>query len=150
MLNLQELKQKLICFWKDGKMNLNFKISELIKSNCADTNNINNMPDINSLDCMLDLIVNCLQPIRNLLNKPMIITSGYRNIKLNRLVGGTKNSQHVKGQAADFVIRGMTPKEIIEIIKKSDIEFDQIINEYDKWVHVSYIKGKNRKSIINI
>lgn len=131
-------------------MKLNFKMSELIYSAKAVEYNINNMPDINSLDCMLDLIINCLQPIRNLLNKPMIITSGYRCDRVNKLVDGTNNSQHKKGQAVDFIVRGMKPKEIIEIIKDSDIEFDQMINEYDSWIHVSYNKKNNRKSIIKI
>ena len=83
---------------------LNFKLSELIRSDTAVQHNINNMPDINSLDCMLELIVNCLQPIREKLGKPMIITSGYRNSQVNKLVGGASNSQHTKGQAVDFVV----------------------------------------------
>lgn len=124
---------------------LKFKMSDLIYSQKAIELNINNMPDINSLDCMLDLIYYCLQPIRNQIKKPMIITSGYRCPKLNEKVGGSDKSQHMKGQAADFVIKGMPPKEIIDIIIKSNIEYDQLINEYDKWVHISYIKGKNRK-----
>lgn len=128
-------------------LKVNFKISELIYSKIATQKNISNMPDINSLDCMLDLIVNCLQPIRNLLNKPMIITSGYRNDKVNKLVNGANNSQHKKGQAVDFVVKGMKPSEIIEIIRKSNVEFDQLINEYDRWTHVSYLKDKNRKQI---
>ncbi len=127
---------------------LNFKISELIYSETAVKNNINNMPDINSLDNMLNLIYYCLQPVRELLNAPMIITSGYRNQIVNRLVGGVNSSQHTKGQAVDFVIKGMTPSQIISIIKTSKIEFDQLINEYDKWVHISYNKGKNRAQIL--
>lgn len=127
---------------------LNFKISELIYSETAIKNNINNMPDINSLDNMLNLIYYCLQPARELLNAPMTITSGFRNPLVNRLVGGVNSSQHLYGQAADFIIKGMTPNQIISIIKTSKIEFDQLINEYDKWVHISYNKGKNRKEIL--
>lgn len=127
---------------------LNFKISELIHSDTAIKNNINNMPDINSLDNMLDLIFYCLQPIRNLIKKPMIIPSGFRCKKVNELVGGKANSQHLKGQAVDFQIKGMTPREIIEIIKKSNIEFDQLINEYNLWVHVSFNKTKNRRQVL--
>lgn len=129
-------------------MNLNFSISELIKSDIAKQNNIDNMPDLKSLDNLLTLVVCCLQPIRNLIKKPMIITSGFRSSKVNFFAGGAINSQHLYGQAADFVIKGMTPKEIIEIIKKSDIEYDQLINEFNKWVHISFNKDKNRKRIL--
>ncbi len=129
-------------------MNLNFKISELIYSDTAIKNNINNMPDINSLDSMLDLIFYCLQPIRNKINKPIVITSGFRNNEVNRLVKGKNNSQHLKGQAVDFVIKGMNIGDIIDFIKKSDVEYDQLINEYNKWVHISFVKGKNRKQIL--
>lgn len=124
---------------------LNFKLSELIHSDKAIEHNINNMPDINSLDCMLDLICYCLQPIRDIFGKPIIITSGYRCQEVNKLVKGSSNSQHTKGQAADFIIKGIPVADIIEIIEKSSIEYDQLINEYDKWVHISYVKGKNRK-----
>lgn len=123
---------------------LNFKMSELIHSDTAIQHNINNMPDINSLDCMLDLIFYCLQPIRNVIGFPMIITSGYRNAEVNRLVGGKVNSQHTKGQAVDFVVGGFNIEKIIDIIKNSGIEYDQLINEYGQWVHISFVKGKNR------
>ena len=129
-------------------MSLNFKMSELIHSDTAVKYNINNMPDINSLDCMLDLIVYCLQPIRNKIGKPMIINSGFRNSQVNKLVGGVSTSQHCKGQAVDFVIKGMSIAAVIEFIKKSGIEFDQLINEYDKWVHISFVKDKNRKQVL--
>jgi uncharacterized protein YcbK (DUF882 family) len=129
-------------------MNLNFKISELIHSDLAVQNNINNMPDINALDNLLELTFYCLQPIRDLIKKPMIITSGFRCSKVNFFAGGAINSQHLYGQAADFIIKGMAPKEIIEVIKNSNIEYDQLINEFDKWVHVSFNKGKNRKQIL--
>lgn len=129
---------------------LNFRMSELIKSDTAIKHNINNMPDINSLDCMLDLIYYCLQPIRDKLNKAMIITSGYRNVRVNQLAGGAAASQHLKGQAVDFKIKGMTPKQIVEFICSSGVEYDQLINEYDKWVHVSFVKGKNRKQVLKI
>lgn len=106
------------------------------------------MPDINSLDNMLNLIYYCLQPIRNKLNKPMIITSGYRNPVVNRLAGGVNNSQHTQGQAVDFTVNGLTPAQIIEIIKKSGIKFDQLINEYNRWVHISFNKGNNRGMVL--
>ncbi len=129
---------------------INFKISEFLKSDTAAKNNINNIPDFNSLDNILDLIINCMQPIRNLFNLPVIITSGFRCQKLNKIVGGSANSQHLVGCAADFKIKSLTPDKIIQKIKNSNIEYDQLINEYDKWVHISYRKDKNRKQILKI
>ena len=134
-------------------MNLNFKISELIHSDTSIKHNINNMPDINSLDNMLELICYCLQPLREKIKKPMIITSGYRNSEVNKLVGGVANSQHTKGQAVDFVINRMTVEQIINFIKVNNIEFDQLIGEYNKnskWVHISYVKNNNRKQVFNL
>ena len=127
---------------------INFKISELIKSEIAIKNNINNMPDMKSLDNLLDLIFYCLQPIRNIIKQPMIITSGYRCNKLNCLVNGSKNSQHLFGCAADFVVENYSVNKIIYMIKESNVEFDQLINEYDNWVHISFLKNKNRNEII--
>lgn len=131
-------------------MDLKFSISELITSDTAARYNINNMPDIRALDNMLELIYYVLQPLREIIKKPMKITSGFRNSQVNRLVGGAKNSQHVTGQAADFTIDDMTPAQVIEIVKKSGIEFDQVINEYNKWTHISFNKGKNRKQVLKI
>lgn len=125
-------------------------MSELIHSDTAILHNINNMPDINSLDNMIDLVYYVLNPIRERIKKPMIITSGYRNEKVNRLVGGKNTSQHLKGQAVDFIIQGMKPSEIVHFIRNTYIEYDQLINEYDKWVHISYNKGNNRQQCFKI
>lgn len=132
---------------------LNFTISELVKSDTAERQGINNTPDINSLDNLLELIFYVLQPIRDKLGKPMVITSGYRSAKVNALVGGVGNSQHLYGQACDFVVNGMTPKQVVEFIKKSGVEFDQCIEEHScntSWVHISYNKNHNRKQILLI
>ena len=129
-------------------MNLNFTISELCKSDIAKQKGIRNIPNLAELDNMLNLIVYCLQPIRERINKPMIISSGYRSYALNKEVGGVYNSQHTKGQAVDFTVPGMTIAEVINIIRNSGIEYDQLINEYNRWVHISYSKGCNRKQIL--
>lgn len=130
---------------------LNFTMSELIHSDKANLHKINNVPtDPKILDNMLNLIVYCLQPLRNKVGKPIIITSGYRCEKVNKLVGGVSNSQHQTGQAVDFTIKGMTVAQAVEYIKISGIEFDQLINEYGAWVHISYNKGHNRRDVRKI
>lgn len=129
---------------------INFKISEFINSDVALKNNINNIPNVDSLDNILNLIVYCMQPLRNLLKTPILITSGYRCKELNKKVCGSENSQHLYGCAADFITRTFKPKDIIEIIKKSNIEYDQLINEKNLWIHISFVKNKNRKQILYI
>ena len=126
---------------------LNFTISELVKSDTAEKAGINNTPDINSLDNLLELIFYVLQPLRDKLGKPMIITSGFRSKKVNELVGGVGNSQHLYGQACDFVVNGMTPAQVVEFVKNSGIEFDQLIDE-GSWTHISFNKGHNRKQVL--
>lgn len=123
---------------------LYFSISELIHSDKAILHRINNMPDINSLDNMLNLIHYCLNPIRTAIKKPMLVTSGYRCEELNKLVGGADNSNHLTGCACDFIIKGMKPKEIIKFITAMNIEYDELVNEYDSWVHIAYRHNNNR------
>ena len=131
---------------------LNFTMSELLHSDIAEKYNIYNVPDKAHLDNLLILICECLQPIRNYINKPMIISSGYRNPRLNAhpLINGRPESQHCIGQAVDFTIKGMTPKQIVEKVIGSGVEFDQLINEKDCWVHISYNKGNNRKQVLKL
>lgn len=129
---------------------LNFKMSELIQSDTAIRYNINNMPDITSLDNMLKLIVNCLQPLRNELKKPIIVTNGYRSFSLNKKLEQlgykpSKTSQHCKGEAVDIMVKGMTQEQLFDFIRKSDVEYDQLIWEQDNnCVHISY-SNKNKK-----
>ena len=130
--------------------NLNFSISELVKSDKANQHGIKNTPNISQVDNLLNLIVFCLQPVRDMLQKPMIITSGFRNPQLNKLVGGVSNSQHLEGKAADFIVSGESVAGIIFKIQTSNIEYDQLINEYDKWVHISFNKGYNRKKYLKL
>lgn len=129
---------------------LYFKLSEFIHSETAIIHKINNMPDINSLDHLLDLIFYVMQPLRDKARKPIIITSGYRNQQVNKLICGALNSQHTNGQACDFIIKGLPVSSSIDFIKKSGIVYDQLINEYDKWVHISFVKGKNRMMLFQI
>ena len=131
---------------------LHFSMSELLHSDIAEKYNIYNIPEKKDLDNLLILICECLEPIRLYINKPMIISSGYRNPRLNAhpLIGGATNSQHCTGQAVDFTIKGMTPKQIIEKIKASGVEVDQCVNERNCWVHLSYNKGKNRNQYFEI
>ena len=127
---------------------LNFTIKELVHSDNAIKAGIDNTPNIEQVDNLLNLIFYCLQPIRDKLKKPVIITSGYRNYQVNFLAGGTLNSQHTKGEAAAFKVPGMSFTQVVNFIVNSGVEFDQLINEKNQWVHISYRKGNNRKQVL--
>lgn len=130
-----------------------FTINELTKSSTASRLHINNTPSQEVKDNLNKLIDNVLDPLRELYGKPIIVNSGYRCPKLNKAVGGARNSQHLIGQASD--IRTVTNtkesnKQLFDIIKNSKLPFDQLINEYDfNWVHVSY-GPRNRRQVLTI
>ncbi len=79
-----------------------------------------------------------LQPIRDSLGKPLIITSGYRPPWLNALIGGSKTSAHMLGRAADFHCYGMRNYDLAQFIESlvEKLMIDQLIYEYGQWVHV--------------
>ena len=91
-----------------------------------------------------------LERVRTLLGAPITISSGYRSPQLNKAVGGVVGSQHVKGQAVDFTAKTFgTPDQIVNAIRKSNIPFDQLIREYDSWVHISF-SDVSRKQVLII
>lgn len=94
---------------------------------------------------------NVLEPISKKLSEKfgvhvsIYVSSGYRCERLNIAVGGSKTSDHPKGEASDITVRVMTVEEFYQFIKKSGIVFDQLIQEFGRWVHVSYNPfGQNR------
>ena len=97
-----------------------------------------------------------LDPLREKLGKPISVSSGYRCDALNIKAGGTTNppSQHTTGKAADIIITGMTPKQVMDfVINNTNLPFDQIILEYNSWCHLSYdhdkLQQRGTKYVIN-
>lgn len=130
-----------------------FTINELTKSDVAKRSKINNIPTKQEERNLIALVENILDPLRQAYGKPIIVTSGYRCERLNRLVNGSKNSQHRTGQAADIRTIEDTieeNKKLYDLIIKLDLPFDQLIDEYNfDWVHVSY-SPRNRKQVLKI
>lgn len=77
-----------------------------------------------------------MQPLRDAVKRPIFISSGFRSWDLNSLIGGSKTSAHVSGNAADFVVAGMTPLETCNLIVELELPFDQCIHEFGRWVHL--------------
>lgn len=130
-----------------------FSMSELIHSDTAIQHRINNMPDITSMDNMLNLIHYLLNPLRTYLRRPIIVSSGFRCKELNAKVGGSENSQHLKGQAVDILAEGMKAKDLAKFILNTGLDFDQLILEKKgliEWVHISFVKKNNRNQYLEI
>ena len=84
------------------------------------------------------LCVEVLEPLRRFLgNKVIVILSGYRPSWLNKAVGGSKNSDHLLGAAADIVVTGMSPRAVCQAVQRSTIPFKQCILEFGEWTHIS-------------
>lgn len=120
-------------------------------SNVALQNDVVNLPsrhkEAKVYYNLVVLVENLLDPIRERFAVPMIITSGYRCERLNKLVGGVDNSQHMKGEAVDFCFAGFSKKEMaaafFEIAEEFD--FDQLIYYKKKGIiHISYNRDNNR------
>tara|TARA_R110002095_G_scaffold73908_1_gene62953 strand:- start:383 stop:838 length:456 start_codon:yes stop_codon:yes gene_type:complete len=133
------------------RLSKNFVLSEITHSNTAKRLGIDNDPTKKHLQNMQRIVDILLQPLRDALG-PIRISSGYRNPSLNRAIGGSSKSQHCKGEALDLQFwKGgeMCNKEIYEWILQSDLEFDQMINEFDfAWIHISLKEKNNRNQVL--
>ena len=118
-----------------------FTLQELTFSQTAARKGIDNTPEPKILDNLF-ILANGMEDVRNLLNAPIHVSSGYRCIELNDLLGSKRTSQHTKGLACDFTSNAYgSPADIVLAIVSSDISFDQIILEYDRWCHISFVKN---------
>jgi len=133
------------------RLSKNFVLSEITRSGTAKRKGISNEPNKEHLENLQRLISNLVQPMRDELG-PIRVTSGYRSPKLNRSIGGSKKSQHCKGEALDlqFWKEGqLCNKEVYDWVLNSNLEFDQMINEFDfSWIHISLRKEGNRKQVL--
>ena len=113
-----------------------FSLEEMTASMTASRRGISNEPTPEALNNLKRLCLH-LEKIRALLGRPITITSGYRSPEVNMLIGGSKNSQHSFGCAADIKVAGMAPDDVIAAIVTSNLPYDQLIREFDSWIHYS-------------
>ncbi len=95
------------------------------------------------------LMTKIMDPIREYFGRPIDPSSVYRDPVVNVHVGGSATSQHPYGEACDFNVPGVSVREVMRAILKMGIPFDQLIDEYGQWVHVSYTERRaNRGEIL--
>jgi len=129
------------------KLSPHFTLEEMTRSHTALRLAIDNTPDEESVESLSHVCLEILEPVRENYGVPFSPSSGYRSNELNQVLGGSKNSQHCRGQAADFEIPGASNLEVADWIRNK-LEFDQLILEYfdhedpsKGWVHSSVVGG---------
>lgn len=114
-----------------------FTLEELIKSDTAVRFNLDNTPTPDVIENLKWLCVKILEPLRGKVG-PILVSSGYRSLAVNTKVGGASNSAHILGQAADISVPNMTVEQLYQLIKTTALPFDQLIQEFNAWVHIQY------------
>lgn len=131
----------------DERLSPDFHLSEFLRSQTALRKGLNNAPDAAVLGAIRNFLAPGMQQVRDLINAPIHVSSGYRSPMVNAAVGGSRSSQHTQGLACDFTAPFFgTPLQICRAIVASKITFDQLIYEGD-WVHISF-SAKPRRSVL--
>jgi hypothetical protein len=126
-------------------MTPHFTLAELTATSHRQFDNTPNEKELANLQKLAEF----LEQVKTLLDgKPIMITSGYRSKQVNDSVGSSDKSQHRLGYAADFKVPGMTPDQVVRAIIDSDLQFDQIIREFDAWTHISISPSPRRQALI--
>ncbi|MEE1868950.1 D-Ala-D-Ala carboxypeptidase family metallohydrolase [Pseudomonas auratipiscis] len=132
-------------------MNLSehFTLAEMTASQSAVRLGIDNSPSVETLDNLRRLCA-LLEQVRLLVEKPVLVSSGYRSTELNRIIGGAPQSAHMQGLAADINVPGMSPATLARCVADSPLMFDQLIIEFDQWVHLGLAEGLQRRQLLTI
>lgn len=132
------------------KLSEHFSLDELTFSQTAARLGLANDPPPRIVE-NLTFLASRLEEVRALLKTPMVVSSGYRSPAVNDAVGGSVTSQHRFGLAADFVAPGFgSPFEVAKAIEASGIAYDDLILEFGRWVHISFVRNAPRRQTRSI
>jgi len=124
----------------DPLITQHFRLSEFTDSDMAVRLGIDNRPPPDVLATLRNVLIPGMQAVRNILGKPVFVTSGYRSPALNAAVHGAQASQHLTGHACDFRCPEFGP--VVEVCAQlvtqmQRLKFDQLIFE-GSWCHISF------------
>jgi hypothetical protein len=126
-------------------MTPHFTLAELTATSHRQFDNTPNETELANLQKLAEF----LEQVKTTLDgKPIMINSAFRSKQVNDSVGSKDTSQHRLGYAADFKVPGMTPDQVVRAIIDSDLQFDQIIREFDAWTHISISPSPRRQALI--
>lgn len=118
------------------KLTENFSLEEMTVSEIGARRGLDNTPNATEV-ANLVRTAGLLEQVRALVKKPIIVNSAFRSKAVNDAVGSKDTSQHRIGCAADIRVPGMTPKQVVQACIDAKLPYDQIIQEFDSWTHIS-------------
>ncbi len=119
------------------QLSKNFTLAEMIVSQTAARRGLNNKPGQREITHLRHLCATVLQPLRDNLGRPIMVTSGYRSPAVNAAVGGSATSDHCHGLAADIHVPGMNIRQLMQRVHTLKLPVDQVIDEFGSWLHVA-------------
>jgi len=125
-------------------MNLtpHFTLEELTHTDHREFDNTPNEQELENIKRLAEF----LEELKTLLDgKPIMVNSAFRSKQVNDAVGSKDTSQHRIGCAADIRVPAMTPDQVVRAVIASDLEFDQVIREFDRWTHISIPNNESAK-----
>lgn len=132
------------------RLSPHFSLEELTHSDIAVRLGIDNTPTVEVID-NLTFLAGELEYVRDILGHPMLVSSGFRCNALNDHLGSKRTSSHTQGLAVDFICPSFgNPRSVVSAIVMANINYDQVILEYDKWVHLSFKQVDPRKQALII
>ena len=117
-------------------MNLteHFTLEELTHTDHREFDNIPNDAELENIKRLAEF----LEQLKTVLGgKPIMVNSAFRSKQVNDAVGSKDTSQHRIGCAADIRVPSMTPDQVVRAVIASDLAYDQVIREFDRWTHIS-------------
>lgn len=128
-----------------------FTLKELSASTTAIQKGIDNTPNEEYTNNLIQLVEHVLDPLRELYGKPIRVNSAYRCEALNKAVNGSKTSDHMLGRAADITAGSPAENKKLYDLIKDNLEYDQLIDEKNyTWLHVSYRTSGNRNQRLKL
>ncbi|MGF6591176.1 D-Ala-D-Ala carboxypeptidase family metallohydrolase [Pseudomonas sp. 2835] len=131
------------------QLSAHFSLAEMITSETAARRGIDNTPHAQIIS-NLERLCAVLEEVRSLVGRPVRVSSGYRSLALNKAIGGSVRSAHTLGLAVDINVTGLAPRELARRIMDSEVMFDQLILEYDQWVHFGLSTQSPRRQVLTI
>jgi hypothetical protein len=132
-------------------LSTNFTLEEMTASQTAARQGLDNDPPPEVQESLRFTCYGMEEVRKELGDKAILISSGYRSPALNKAVGGKPNSQHQIGQAVDFTCPSFgTVDEVVQRLLESNIQFDQCIREFGRWVHISFVADNPRRMALII